>query len=44
VRAFEFFGGVTEILVPDNPKTGVHHPCRYEPELCNAPHCQDKNL
>jgi len=33
VRAFEFFGGVTEILVPDNPKTGVIHPCRYEPEL-----------
>jgi transposase len=33
VRSFEFFGGVTEVLVPDNPKTGVHHPCRYEPEL-----------
>jgi transposase len=33
VRAFEFFGGATEITVPDNPKTGVHHPCRYEPEL-----------
>ncbi len=33
VRAFEFFGGVTEVLVPDNPKTGVNHPCRYEPEL-----------
>lgn len=33
VRAFEFFGGVTELLVPDNTKTGVNHPCRYEPEL-----------
>ena len=33
VRAFTFFGGVTELLVPDNPKTGVNHPCRYEPEL-----------
>ena len=33
VRAFEFFGGVTEVLIPDNPKTGVIHPCRYEPEL-----------
>lgn len=33
VRTFEFFGGVTEILVPDNPTTGVTHPCRYEPEL-----------
>lgn len=32
-RAFEFFGGVTEILVPDNPKTGITHPCRYEPEI-----------
>ena len=28
VRAFEFFGGVTEILVPDNVKTGVTSPCR----------------
>lgn len=33
VRAFEYFGGVTELLVPDNTKTGVNHPCRYEPEL-----------
>jgi len=32
-RAFEFFGGVAEILVPDNVKTGVTHPCRYEPDL-----------
>lgn len=33
VRAFEFFGGVPEILVPDNTKTGVTSPCRYEPDL-----------
>jgi len=33
IRAFEFFGGVTELLVPDNTRTGVNHPCRYEPEL-----------
>ena len=31
-RAFEFFEGVPEIVVPDNTKTGVKHPCRYEPE------------
>jgi transposase len=33
VRAFEFFGGVSEILVPDNTKTAVTSPCRYEPDL-----------
>jgi transposase len=33
VRALEFFGGVPEIAVPDNTKTGVKHPCRYEPDL-----------
>jgi transposase len=33
VGALEFFGGATEILVPDNTKTGVKSPCRYEPEL-----------
>ncbi len=33
VRAFEFIGGVTEILVPDNLKSGVKHPSRYDPEL-----------
>lgn len=32
-RAFEFFGGVTQIIVPDNTKTGVTHPCRYEPDI-----------
>jgi transposase len=33
VHAFEFFGGVPEILVPDNTKTAVTHPSRYEPDL-----------
>ena len=33
VHAFEFFGGVPEILVPDNLKSGVTHPCRYEPDV-----------
>ncbi|MCP5127202.1 MAG: IS21 family transposase [Gammaproteobacteria bacterium] len=33
VRAFAFFGGVPEIVVPDNLKTGVQTPHRYEPDL-----------
>jgi len=33
VHAFEFFGGVAEILVPDNLKSGVTNPCRYEPDI-----------
>jgi transposase len=33
VRAFEFFGGVPQIVVPDNAKTGVAKACRYEPDL-----------
>jgi len=33
VHAFEFFNGVAEILVPDNLKAGVTHPCRYEPDI-----------
>ncbi len=32
VRAFEFFG-VTELVIPDNLKSGVDKPCRYEPDL-----------
>lgn len=32
-RAFQFFDGVAHILVPDNVKTGVTNPCRYEPDL-----------
>lgn len=33
VRAFAFFGGVPEILVPDNLKTGITSPCYYEPDV-----------
>lgn len=33
VRAFEFMGGVPELVVPDNLKSGVSRPCRYEPDL-----------
>lgn len=30
-RALEFFGGVPEQIIPDNLKSGVTDPCRYEP-------------
>jgi transposase len=33
VRMFEFFGGVPELVVPDNLKAGVRHACYYEPDL-----------
>jgi transposase len=33
IHAWEFYGGVTAITVPDNPKTAVTTPCRYEPIL-----------
>ena len=33
VRAFEFFGGVSQIVVPDNLRSGVSRPCRYEPDI-----------
>ncbi len=33
IRACDFFGGVPEIVVPDNLKTGVRRACRYEPDL-----------
>ena len=32
-RAFQYFGGVTTALVPDQLKSGVTVPCRYEPGL-----------
>jgi transposase len=32
-RALEFFGGVPELVVPDNAKTGVIRACRYDPDL-----------
>jgi transposase len=33
VRAFAYFGGVAELLVPDQLKSGVTRACRYEPGL-----------
>lgn len=33
VRAFEFFGGVPNAVVPDNLKSAVSKPCRYDPQL-----------
>jgi transposase len=33
VRMFSFFGGRSQVLVPDNLKSGVKHPCRYDPVL-----------
>ena len=33
VRAFEFFGGVARLVVPDNLKSGVTKACRFEPAL-----------
>lgn len=33
VHAFEYFGGVTEITVPDQPRTAVTRPCFYDPEI-----------
>ena len=33
MRAFEFFGGVAEVVVPDNLKSAVTHPSYYEPDL-----------
>lgn len=33
VRAFACFGETPEVLVPDNLKSGVTSPCRYEPDL-----------
>jgi transposase len=33
IHALEFIHGVPEVVIPDNVKTGVKHPCRYEPEL-----------
>jgi len=42
VRAFDFFGGVSEILIPDNLKAGVTKPHRYEPDL-NPTYCDMAN-
>ena len=33
VRAFEFYGGLPEVVVPDNLKSAVSKACRYDPDL-----------
>lgn len=33
VHAFEFYGGVAALTIPDNTRTAVVDPCRYEPLL-----------
>lgn len=33
IRALRFLGGVPKIMVPDNLKSGVTNPCRYEPDV-----------
>jgi len=39
IHAFEYFGGVARITIPDNLKSGVSRTCRYEPDL--SPTYQD---
>lgn len=38
VRTFEYFGGVPNLIIPDNLKSGVNKACRYEPDL-NPNYC-----
>ena len=33
VRMFEFWGGVPQLVIPDNEKAAVHKASRYEPDL-----------
>ena len=33
IHMAEFYGGVTQLWVPDNAKTGVVKPCYYEPQI-----------
>jgi len=33
IKAFEFYGGCCECLIPDNLKAGVTHACYYDPEI-----------
>jgi len=33
VRTFEYLGGVPEVIVPDNLKSGVTKACRYDPDV-----------
>jgi len=33
IRAFEFFGGVPRLVVPDNLRSGISRSCRYDPDI-----------
>lgn len=33
IHAYEYFGGVAAVTVPDQPRTAVSRPCYYEPEI-----------
>ncbi len=33
MNALEFYGGTTQLLIPDNTRTGVTRACIYEPDL-----------
>lgn len=33
MRGLEFFGGVPQVLVPDQLRSAVSKPCRYDPEI-----------
>ena len=33
VRAFEYFKGVTQVVLPDQLRSAVRVPCRYEPTV-----------
>jgi transposase len=38
IRAFEFFGGLPRLVIPDNCRSGVSRACRYEPDLNRTYH------
>lgn len=33
IKSFNFFGGTSQILIPDNLKSAIKKTCRYEPDL-----------
>lgn len=33
VRMYRFFGGVAQLTIPDNLRTGVRHACFYDPDI-----------
>ena len=37
IRMAEYFGGATTMWVPDQPKSAITRPCRYEPGVNRAP-------